>query len=76
MNCLRIPYPSDIILLFVIKTLEVVVKDSFSVMTEAEEIIDKALMPRIEEGILLDPNPEDIIFKEAPITGSTITNIK
>ena len=51
--------------------------DSFQVMTEAEEIIDKGIMTGIEEDIcLLDPNPEGIILQEAPITGRIINIIE
>ena len=46
-------------------------------MAVVEEVIDKGLMTWIEEDILLlDPNPEDIIFQEVPITGKTIATIE
>ena len=45
-------------------------------MTEAEQIISKGLMTGTEEGILLYPNPEDIILQEVCIAGRTITIIE
>ena len=46
-------------------------------MTVVEKAIDKGLMTRMEEGILLlDPNPDDIILHEAPITSKTIRAIE
>ena len=51
--------------------------DIFWVMTLVEEVIDNNLMTGIEEDILLlDPNPEDIILQEVPVTGRTITTIE
>ena len=51
--------------------------DSFAVMTETEEIINKDLIREIEEGILLlDTNPEDIVLLEVPIAGRTVTIIE
>ena len=45
-------------------SIEAEVTDNFSVI-----VIDKGLMTRIEEDILLpQPNPEDIILKEIPLT--------
>ena len=41
---------------------EAEVTDSFWVMTAIEEVIDKGPVTGIEEDILLDPNPEDIIL--------------
>ena len=51
--------------------VEAEVIDSFPVMTEVETLIDIGLKTGIEEDILLDPNPEDIILQEVLITGRT-----
>ena len=42
-----------------------------------EEAIDKDLMTGIEEDfLLLDPNPDNIMLHEVPITSRTITTIE
>ena len=53
-------------------SIEAEVIDSFLVMTEAEEIRQRYYYRNRRGIILLDPNPEDIIFQEVPITGRTI----
>ena len=54
--------------------IEVEVTESFPVMIEEDEIIDRGLMTGIEEDfLLLDSNPKDIILQEVLITGKTNT---
>ena len=56
---------------------EAKVIEIFPVMTEEVETTDQGLLTGIEKDtLLLDPNPEDIILLEVPITGKTITPIE